>query len=204
MDANHPAFVAFIGAVQATVAPKSAQAGPLARSCDTRAFAKGADLLRAGDVAEHLFFVHRGLLRYYFLDPASGEERTGQFFDEGRMFTDVASFVTGAPATQSVQALSRVRSGGGAPRGDATPPTTSDHAVERSGRLMIEEALVGAQRRAARLLTDDARGERYRALRGGAPGGGATRSAVSDRELPRDHSRGAVAHPRPAARRRTP
>ncbi|GGC06988.1 hypothetical protein GCM10011363_24640 [Marivita lacus] len=44
---------------------------------------------------EDLFFIHSGLLRDYFSDPAAnGEERTGQFFDEGSIVTDAASFIS--------------------------------------------------------------------------------------------------------------
>ena len=38
-------------------------------------------MLRAGDVAGDVYFVVTGLLRYYYVDAASGETRTGQFFE---------------------------------------------------------------------------------------------------------------------------
>jgi CRP-like cAMP-binding protein len=118
-------------------------------------------------VAGHLFFVARGLLRYYYLDPESGQERTGQFFDEGRVFTDAASFLGRQPATQSIEALepSEVL---GLPRAAVYAAYERDHAVERFGRVMVEEALVGSQRRAANLLTLSPE-ERYRAFVQGRP-----------------------------------
>ncbi len=66
---------------------------------------RSTPVLRAGDVADSLFSIHRGLLRYYYLDPETGDERTGQFFDEGGIITDAASFLTGAAATQTVETI---------------------------------------------------------------------------------------------------
>ncbi len=162
MDEAHPTFAAFLDRVARAVAPLAPQAGPLAAASEARTYAKGADLLRAGDVAEHLYFVHRGLLRYYFVDPESGDERTGQFFDEGQVYTDAASFIAGIPATQSVQALERTEVLR-IPRTAIYAAYHADPAMERFGRLMLEEALVGAQRRAANLLRLTA-DERYRAF----------------------------------------
>ncbi|MEO0637395.1 MAG: Crp/Fnr family transcriptional regulator [Pseudomonadota bacterium] len=114
---------------------------------------KGDHLLRAGDVADEVFFVHRGLLRYYFNDPADdGNERTGQFFDDGIVVTDAESFLTGTAADQNFEALEPT-SVVILPRSLLYASYSRDHALERFGRLMLEEALVGSQRRASRLLT---------------------------------------------------
>lgn len=154
MPLTTPTFEAFHATVSSAVAPlkpHSVVLASLAKTSDLKAFSKGDHLLRAGDVATHLFFVSRGLLRYYFLDDATGEERTGQFFDEGQVFTDAASFLAQAPATQSINALEpgevlRI------PRAALYDAYAADHAMERFGRLMLENALVGSQRRAANLL----------------------------------------------------
>lgn len=163
MSLSGPTFQAFLSTVSKAVAPlspNSAALTVLAGECNTTEFAKGDHLLREGDVAGHLFLVTRGLLRYYFIDDETGEERTGQFFDEGQVFTDAASFLARTPATQSIDALEQgevVR----IPRNALYAAYTGDHAMERFGRLMLENALVGSQRRAANLLrlTPD---ERYR------------------------------------------
>lgn len=165
MNAADPDFAALCDTITRAVAPLRPQAptiAALAGACDVKTVAKGEDLLRAGEVAGHLFFVVRGLLRFIFTDPATGEERTAQFFDETRLFTDAASFLTGSPATQSIQALEdgavlRV------PRAALLAAYATDHAVERFGRLMVEEALIGSQRRSANLLTLSA-DERYRSF----------------------------------------
>lgn len=155
MHSADPAFHGFIETIRRATAPlqpRDETVEHLAEACDLRSFAKGQDLLRQGDVAGHLFFVVAGLLRYYFTDAETGEERTGQFFDERMLFTDAASFLAERPATQAIQALEdstvlRI------PRAALYAAYAGDHAVERFGRLMVEEALMGSQRRAANLLT---------------------------------------------------
>jgi CRP-like cAMP-binding protein len=154
MLVTDPAFAIFATTVRRAVAPldvSSTVLADLAAGCDLKAFVKGQDLLRAGEVAGSIFFVVKGLLRYYFTDPESGEERTGQFFDETRLFTDAASFLAGVPATQAIQALEdgvvlRL------PRAALYAAYARDHAMERFGRLMVEEALIGSQRRSTNLL----------------------------------------------------
>lgn len=113
--------------------------------------AKGTTILRAGDVAEHLFHIDVGLLRYYYLDEETGDQRTGQFFDEGGTVTDAGSLLTGAPATQSIAAvedsvLLLV------PRVALLRAYDEDHATDRFGRKIIEAGFLGSQRRTANLL----------------------------------------------------
>jgi len=93
------------------------------------------------------------LLRYYFNDPSDGgQERTGQFFDEGVVVTDAESFLARVPAEQNFEALEK-SSIVVLTRAVLNRGYDEDHAIERFGRLMLEEALIGSQRRASRLLT---------------------------------------------------
>jgi CRP-like cAMP-binding protein len=170
MNAEHPAFAALAGSIIATVRPL--QPAPdvlamLAAACELQTVAKAGHLLRAGDVARDVFFVHRGLLRYYYLDAATGTERTGQFFDEGMVVTDVDSFLTGRPARSSFDAMvpaEVVR----LPKAALAAGYDRDHAIERYGRLMMQQALTGSQLRAERLLTLTPE-ERYRTFVGTRP-----------------------------------
>ncbi|MEM9715333.1 MAG: Crp/Fnr family transcriptional regulator [Pseudomonadota bacterium] len=147
------AFMARVERAVAPLVPSDATKAHLFSGVVHRKIAKGQHLLRAGAVANEVFFVHQGLLRYYFHDPADdGAEKTGQFFDEGIVVTDAESFLTRAVAVQNFEALE--------PSSIVVLPRTilyesyeTDHAMERFGRLMLEEALVGSQRRASRLLT---------------------------------------------------
>lgn len=155
MQTSEPEFVEFAAMIvraATPLRPLDQTMIQLARACHLKSPAKGQDLLRPGVVADHLFFVVKGLLRYYFSDAATGEERTGQFFDEGRLFTDASSFLSQTPATQAVQALedSVVLC---LPREAVYAAYAQDHAMERFGRLMVEDALMGSQRRSTNLLT---------------------------------------------------
>ena len=119
---------------------------------------KGQHLARAGDVAEALFFVRYGILRYYYL--ADGVEHTGQFFTAGMAVADVASLTSGGLAEQNIDALtdSAVLV---VPRTALLAAYDADHAIERFGRRSIEMAMAGAQRRSAALLISTPE-QRYR------------------------------------------
>ena len=137
----------------APLVPCAAAMERLHRGARHRILSKGDHILRAGTVADEVFFVHQGLLRYYFNDPNDGgQERTGQFFDEGIVVTDAESFLARVPAEQNFEAL-EASSIVVLPRTVLNAGYDADHAIERFGRLMLEEALIGSQRRASRLLT---------------------------------------------------
>ncbi|MEM1387451.1 MAG: Crp/Fnr family transcriptional regulator [Pseudomonadota bacterium] len=149
------ALSAFTERLQTAVAPLVAGKMALAhlhQGVRHRVLAKGDHILRAGTVADEVFFVHQGLLRYYFNDPNDdGQERTGQFFDEGIVVTDAESFLARIPAEQNFEALEQ-SSIVVLPRAVLQAGYDEDHAIERFGRLMLQEALIGSQRRAGRLL----------------------------------------------------
>ena len=73
---------------------------------------------------------------------------------------DVAALTAGLPALQNIDALTD-----GAilviPRNALLAAFDSDHAIERFGRRIIEQAMVGAQRRSAALLMSTPE-QRYR------------------------------------------
>lgn len=112
-------------------------------------FDKGRHLTRAGDPAEGLWFIRSGLVRYYFL--ADGVEHTGQFFDDGMFFADVFALTTGQPGLQNCDALQATEALM-IPRAALFEAYEADHALERFGRRLIEEAMAGVQRRNAALL----------------------------------------------------
>ena len=133
--------------------PGEAALNRLHQGARHRVLSKGDHILRAGTIADEVFFVHTGLLRYYFNDPNDeGQERTGQFFDDGIVVTDAESFLAQVPATQNFEAL-EASSIVVLPRAVLETGYEEDHAIERFGRLMLQEALIGSQRRASRLLT---------------------------------------------------
>ncbi len=160
-EAALAAFSARLTEAVAPLVPGQVSMARLLQRVRHRTLQKGEHALRAGTVANEVFYVHQGLLRYYFNDPGDGgTERTGQFFDDGIVVTDAESFLTQTPAEQNFQALEPT-SIVVLPRAALYDGYESDHAIERFGRLMLEEALIGSQRRASRLLTLQPE-ERYR------------------------------------------
>jgi CRP-like cAMP-binding protein len=144
-------FVALIRKQAQPIEPGESAIARLVAETRVVSVSKGTIVLRAGDTAKHLFHIDVGLLRYFYLDQETGDERTGQFFDEGGTVTDAASFLTGAPATQTIEAvedsvLLLV------PRTSLLRAYDEDHATERFGRKMVEAGFLGSQRRAANLL----------------------------------------------------
>lgn len=144
----------FISLLRRTVQPLVPHEAALARlmsASRVAAVPKGTQVLRAGEIATHLFHVHAGLLRYFYIDATTGDERTGQFFDEGATVTDAASLLTGAPATQTIEAVEDTTLFV-VPRLALLTAYDEDHAIERFGRKMVETGFLGSQRRAANLL----------------------------------------------------
>ncbi len=61
-------------------------------------------LLQEGDVCKNIYFVERGALREYSVDE-SGREHILQFALEGWAISDLYSFLTGEPATYTIDAI---------------------------------------------------------------------------------------------------
>lgn len=133
----------------APLIPGSAALSTFLAATRAQTLAKGQTLFRAGEPTTALYFVTHGLLRYYYL--ADGAEHTGQFFDAGLFLGDVASLMTGADSVQTVDAIE-------ASTVIVIPGTAlkaaydADHAMERFGRRVVEQAMAGSQRRSAALL----------------------------------------------------
>lgn len=110
---------------------------------------KGEHLLREGEAVNALYFIRSGLLRYYYL--VDGVEHTGQFFDHGMFFTDVFGVINRAPALLNIDALD-VCEITIIPINVLMAAYDADQAYERFGRRMIEQSMMGSQRRTANLL----------------------------------------------------
>lgn len=150
-DAFAETLRADLTARTAPLVPAPRAVDRLLARCRTRVLDKGEAALEAGTVAGEVLFVGPGLLRMVTEDPETGATRTAQFFDEGQAITDPVSFLTGVPTEQRIEAVEPTRILG-IPKGPLLEAYDEDHAVERFGRLLVEEALIGTQRRASRLL----------------------------------------------------
>jgi CRP-like cAMP-binding protein len=163
-----PAFQKFIQLVDGVVNPLTITATVVAQLAETatiRNLAKGEHLVEAEQTVENLFFVNAGLVRYYYMDERGGDERTGQFFDAGAVYTDMTSFVSQTPSRQYIQALepSEILC---ISRKAIYDAFARDHAIERFGRLMLEQALIGSQERTSSFMNESVE-DRYRRLMSG-------------------------------------
>jgi CRP-like cAMP-binding protein len=61
-------------------------------------------VLQEGDACKYVTFVEKGMLRSYAIDD-KGAEKVFQFAPEGWWISDMYSFITGEPATLSIDAL---------------------------------------------------------------------------------------------------
>lgn len=166
--ASDPAFQRFVLLVEHAVNPLKVAPAMLDRLAETaslRTLEKSEHLLEADQIADNLYFVNTGLVRYYYLDERGGEERTGQFFDANSVYTDVTSFVSQTPTRQYIQALEPSEIVCIA-RQAIYDAYACDHAMERFGRLMLEQALIGSQQRTSSFMSESVE-ERYRRLMGG-------------------------------------
>ena len=108
-------------------------------------------LLEAGEVCRRLFFIEKGLVRYYLAN--NDEEQTNYFNKEGEWVCDYPSFLPQLPAAVSIQALE-----------DTVAWTISYHDLqafyrevehgERFGRLGIEQVFISIIRQITSLYTD--------------------------------------------------
>jgi CRP-like cAMP-binding protein len=73
-----------------------------------RSFARGALLLRGGEVATRGFFVGRGLVREYYVGDG-GEEHTRSFIAEGGITGSLLDLQSGEPSITWIQALEPTR-----------------------------------------------------------------------------------------------
>ncbi|QDK81870.1 Crp/Fnr family transcriptional regulator [Spirosoma sp. KCTC 42546] len=112
---------------------------------------KGQHLLQAGQVCKNVFFIEKGLVRYYA--SIDGEEKTSYFNKEGEFVCDYASFLPQQPSQTNIQVLE-----------DAIVYSISQANMdllyrqveegERFGRLAISEVFVSAIHQINSLYTD--------------------------------------------------
>jgi CRP-like cAMP-binding protein len=164
---SEDSFDALADAIRATCSPlvlDESSLAALGKAARSRTVQKGEHLCRQGDTSTSLFFVRSGLLRYYYL--ADGTEHTGQFFEAGMFVADVFALTNAAPALQNIDALadSELLI---IPRAALYTAYDADHAIERFGRILMEEAMAGSQRRTASFLqlTPQQRYDRFVQLR---------------------------------------
>jgi CRP-like cAMP-binding protein len=87
------------------IAPLGAEAlAAMEALTQPRTFGAGAPLLRAGERATWIFFIHRGLVREFYVGER-GEEHTRTFVGEGKMTGSLLDLLSDGPAVTWIQAL---------------------------------------------------------------------------------------------------
>jgi CRP-like cAMP-binding protein len=118
---------------------------------------KDEHLLEEGQVCRYLFFIEKGLVRYYLSN--NGEEQTNYFNKEGDWVCDYPSFLPKVPTTVNIQALEDTL----AWVINYNDLQTFYHEVkqgEKFGRLGIEQVFINVIRQVTSLYTDKP-GARY-------------------------------------------
>lgn len=118
-------------------------------------------LLQEGDVCKYVAFVEKGMLRSYTIDE-KGNEHIVQFAFEGWWISDQLSFLTGEPATYTIDALEECEL--------LLLSRTAEEQLlagipqfERYFRILLQNSLISTQRRLVSSLSLSAE-ERYNEL----------------------------------------
>lgn len=107
-------------------------------------------LVQVGQVENHLFFVLDGTMRIYY--PVKEEEVCVGFAYENNMICSYPSFIRQQPSAYAIQALTQTNLMA-ITRSDFYDLVHSHIGIERSWRIIQEEALVGKIDREVELLT---------------------------------------------------
>ncbi len=128
----------------------------------SRSLRKHEMLLNAGQVCQQVFFINQGCLRYFYL--VDGEEKTGQFFFENDWYTDFASFISGQPSQENIQALENCELWT-LSRQNLLELYDEHPKFERFGRLITEQAYMGVKSRNNAFLNESPEQRYLRLLR---------------------------------------
>ena len=120
-------------------------------------FAKGEFLVKADDVCTVAAFICQGVMRYYYLK--DGNEYIGHIAMEGEFISAYSSFLTERPTRQLVDTLEPTNFFSFS-RKDLFSLYDKYKNIERLGRKIAEEIIVGSQYRTAMMLFNSAE-ERY-------------------------------------------
>lgn len=130
----------------------------LLRALVRQDFAKGACLLRAGQTSQHYHFIERGLVKSSFYK--EDKEFIMTFFQENILFTEINSYLTGAPSKYQLLALEPTTVYSIA-RPDIERLCRQHHAIETLFKQLLAFASVGMMKRISEMLEENAT-TRYR------------------------------------------
>lgn len=126
----------------------------LSSALQTRQYNKGDIITSATVVCRYFYFIDKGLVKYYFIND-EGKEIILRFFSEGRMFTSLESFLTGATTHHSIRALEKVQVTY-ISKEQLETLCQKHHSIERYYRTVLSMANINMIQRISELLSDDA------------------------------------------------
>jgi len=144
-----------------------ADAGLFAEIFISAHLAKGESFITAGEKGQRVAFVVSGLMRSYYIS-VKGEEFNKHFFVAGTFVAPLTSLVTHEPSPVRIDALENT-SLLTANWDDLMEVYAKYPALNRVGRILVEYAWIGKERRETQLIMLNA-SERYRAFREKYPG----------------------------------
>lgn len=132
----------------------------LLRAFVRQQFAKGSCLLRAGQTSQHYQFIECGLVKSSFYK--EDKEFIMTFFKENILFTEITSYLTGAPSKYQLLALEPTTVHRIA-RPDIERLCRQHHAVETLFKQLLAFASLGMMKRISEMLEENAT-TRYRSF----------------------------------------
>ena len=116
-------------------------------------FTKGDYLLRAGQASQHYHFMEQGLVKSSFYK--EDKEFIMSFFKENILFTEINSYLTGAPSRYQLLALEPMKAHSIA-RADIERLCRRHHAAETLFRQLLAFASIGMMKRISEMLEENA------------------------------------------------
>jgi len=128
---------------------------------------KGDNFISEGEKAHKIAFIKEGILRSYYISP-KGEEYNKHFFLAGVFVAPLTSLVLKTPSSVYIGALEN-SSLLIADYNDIEKLYREKPILNRLGRILVEHAWIGKERRETQLIMSDAK-DRYKAFRDEHPG----------------------------------
>ncbi len=146
-----------IQSIKSIVALNEAEEIAFANILKTKQLKKKEFLLQEGKICNTISFINNGCMRLFY--NVDGVENTIQFFFEHSWYTDYASFLTGQPTIENLQALESCEVVQ-LKKDDLYKLYTQFPVFEKVGRIMAENAFLSLSR-LNQMLTNEEPQERY-------------------------------------------
>lgn len=152
-----PFYKEFTDYLQKFVALSPGSMGDFASRCKLQSYPKGHELVRAGEVCNHIYFIKSGLGKVFYRK--EDKEIIDWIGDEGNVISSIVSFLSRKPGVHIVKLLEPSELVG-IHYNDLEQLYRLHHDIERVGRLLTTKALIEMQERVNSMQFETAR-QRY-------------------------------------------